>query len=210
MMSDPAMKEYIHQAQLKLVKERYGPLIKELNLSPDDARKFTDAISGEWLKGSQIASEATQGDVDPAQILKERDDLKAETEDQLKSLLGDAGFARYNEYDKEIPAQATVKLLNDQLGDSSLSDDQSARLVQVVKAEPFDSTHGIAGDLDKAFFGSQADIDQHMQQVAESDQRILDQAAGFLTPQQLAALATVQSNSVSAQRIQGAALTQKH
>ena len=47
-------------------------------------------------------------------------------------------------------------------------------------------------------------------QVSESNQRILDQAAGFLTPQQLAALAALQSDSLKAQKLQGAALTQKH
>jgi hypothetical protein len=58
--------------------------------------------------------------------------------------------------------------------------------------------------------GSQEDIGKHFQQVTETNQRILDQAAGFLTPQQLTALATVQNNSLTAQKLQGAALTQKH
>ena len=128
----------------------------------------------------------------------------------MQSLLGPAGYARYSEFNQEIPAQTTVTLLNTQLGDNPLSDDQGARLLQVVKAEPYTSTHGIAGELDMAFFGSQEDIDKHFQQVTESNQRILDQAASFLTPQQLTALATVQSNSINAQKTQGAALTQKH
>src|SRR5262249_41995413 len=41
MMSDPAMKEYIHQVQAKMIKERYEPLMKELKLSPENADKFT-------------------------------------------------------------------------------------------------------------------------------------------------------------------------
>ena len=46
--------------------------------------------------------------------------------------------------------------------------------------------------------------------LTETNQRILDQAASFLTPQQLAALATLQNTSLKAQKLQGAALTQKH
>lgn len=210
MMSDPKMKEYIHQVQLGMIKQRYGPLFKELNLTPEDAEKFTQLIGDEWLKGSDLASSLTQENADPVGTRQAMAVAHKEIADQLQSLLGPAGYARYSEFNQEIPAQTTVTLLNTQLGDNPLSDDQGARLLQVVKAEPYTSTHGIAGELDMAFFGSQEDIDKHFQQVTESNQRILDQAASFLTPQQLTALATVQSNSINAQKTQGAALTQKH
>ena len=65
MMSDPKMKEYIHQVQLGMIKQRYGPLFKELNLTPEDAEKFTQLIGDEWLKGSDLASSLTQENADP-------------------------------------------------------------------------------------------------------------------------------------------------
>jgi RNA polymerase sigma factor (sigma-70 family) len=210
MMNDPKMKEYLHQVQLDKIKDRYGPLFQELKLSPEDTDKFTQLIGDEWLKGSDMASSLTQGSADPVTTRQAMADTHKEIEGQLQSLLGPAGYAQYTEFNQEFPAQTTVKLLNTQLGDNPLTDDQSARLLQIVNAEPYESTHGIAGELDMAFFGSQEDIDKHFQQVTESNQRILDQAGAFLTPQQLAALATLQSNSINAQKIQGAALTQKH
>jgi RNA polymerase sigma factor (sigma-70 family) len=210
LLSDPAMKEYLHQAQLKLIKERYAPLFQELKLTPEDADKFTQLVSEQWLKVSGMASAVAPGDADQSEIRKEAADLRKDAESQLKALLGEAGYARYNQFTDQIPAQTTVKLLNGQLGDNALSVDQSARLLQIVQAEPYTLTHGIAGDLDVAFFGSQEVVDGHLQQVAESNQRILDQAAGFLSAPQLAALATLQSNSFSAQKIQGAALVGKH
>jgi len=210
MMNDPKMKDYIHQVQLKMIKERYAPLFTELNLTSDDMEKFTQLVGDEWLKGSDMASLLSQGKGDPAQTRQTMADVHKEIQGQLQSLLGPAGYAQYTEYNQEFPAQTTVKLLNTQLGANALTDDQSARLLQIVSAEPYTSTHGIAGELDSAFFGSQEDIDKHFQQVAESNQRILDQANAFLTPQQSAALATLQSNSINAQKIQGAALTQKH
>jgi hypothetical protein len=184
-------------------------LFQELKLTPEETERFTQLIGDEWLKASDMVSSLTQGTGDPAGIRQAMADAHKEVGDQLQSLLGQAGYARYNEFNQEVPAQTTVKLLNDQLGDNRLSDDQSARLLQIVKAEPYFSTHGIAGELDMAFFGSQEDIDKHFQQVAESNQRILDQAGSFLTPQQLAALTTLQSNSIKAQKVQGAALAQK-
>ena len=129
---------------------------------------------------------------------------------QLRALLGDAGCARFKEYSDEIPARTTVALLKGQLDENPLSSEQSARLLQIVNAEPRDLTQGITGAPDKAFLGSQADIDSFLQQVTESNQRIVQQAASVLAPDQLAALSTILSNAVTSRRLQGAALVQKH
>jgi len=128
----------------------------------------------------------------------------------LESVLGESGVARFQEYSQEVPAHATVDLLNTQLGASKLSEEQSTRLFQLVKAEPFELTHGISGDMDKAFFGSQQDIDNHLAKVAESNQRVIQQAGSFLSADQVAALGTVLSNGINARITQGAALNQKH
>jgi hypothetical protein len=124
--------------------------------------------------------------------------------------LGDAGFARFKEYGAEIPARTTITQLNTQLGDTPLSEEQRARLLQTIKAEPYDLTQGITGAPDKAFLGSQTDIDNFLQQVAQSNQRIIQQAGSFLTPDQLAALNTLLANAINARKVQAAALIQRH
>ena len=210
LMRDPAMKEYIHQKQLKAIKERYAPLVQQLNLTPEDTEKFTQLVGDALLKGTDLASSLTQGDGDRVQTLKAMADTRTEMQNQLQALLGEAGYAQYTQFNQAIPAQTTVKLLNQQLGDNGLSDDQSAHLAQIVAAEPYAATHGIDGELDPAFFSSQEDIDAYLQQVVASNQRILDQASSFLTSQQLAALEIVQSNSINAQITKAAALAQKH
>jgi hypothetical protein len=83
-------------------------------------------------------------------------------------------------------------------------------LVQVVKAESANLTAGIMGAPDKAFLGSQADIDSFLEQVAGSNQRIVQQAATFLPADQLAALNTVLTNAINTRKLQAAALIQKH
>jgi RNA polymerase sigma factor (sigma-70 family) len=210
LMSDPAMKEYIHQKQLKAIKERYAPLVQQLNLTTEDAEKFTQLVGDALLNGTDLASSLTQGDGDRIQTLKAMADTRTEMQNQLQALLGEAGYAQYTQFNQAMPAQTTVKLLNQQLGDNGLNDDQSVHLAQIVAAEPYAATHGIDGELDPAFFSSQEDIDAYLQQVVASNQRILDQASSFLTSQQLAALEIVQSNSINAQITKAAALTQKH
>jgi hypothetical protein len=210
MMSDPAMKEYIHQVQLKMVRERYGPLFKELKLTPEQSEAFTQLVGALWLKGTDMGSSLAQSGDDRAKAAAAMADASKELESQMRSLLGDSGYDRYQEFGQQIPAHTTLRLTNDLLGQNHLSEEQSKRLMQVVIAEPFALTHGIAGEIDPSVFGSLADIDKHFEEVSESYQRVLQKAADFMTPDQLAVLATVQSNSITAQKAQGAALTQKH
>ena len=66
------------------------------------------------------------------------------------------------------------------------------------------------GAPDKAFLGSQADIDGFLEKVAGSNQRIEQQAASFLAADQLTALNTVLTNAVNTRKLQAAALIQKH
>jgi hypothetical protein len=210
MMNDPKMKEYIHQTQLKMVRERYGPLFTELNLSPDDVDKFTNLVGDKWMKVSDVGSKLASGSTDSAGMQQAMTKAFTENDDQLQSLLGATGYARYQDFNQEIPARTTVTMLNNQLGNNPLTDNQSARLIDIVKAEPYTATHGITGEMDAAFFGSQDDIDKYLKVATETNQRIQDQAASFLTPQQLTALAAVQNSGLAAQKLQGAALTQKH
>jgi RNA polymerase sigma factor (sigma-70 family) len=204
MMSDPAMREYIHQYQAKMIKERYEPLFKELKLTPENTEKFTQLIGNIWAKGTDAASGGGEATVQNVKEAVEK------ANQELQSLLGDAGVARYNEFNMEIPARTTIKLLDGRVGDNQLTDDQTARLIRVVMGEPFELTHGISGDWDNAYFGSQADFDEHMQKVQESQQRILQQASSFLNSNQLSALATVQTDSLNARKSQAAAFVQKH
>ena len=96
------------------------------------------------------------------------------------------------------------------MGANKLSTEQSSRLFQLINAEPFELTHGISGDIDKAFFGSQQDLADHLSKVAESNQRVIQQAGNFLSPEQLTALNNVLSNGITARIAQGAAFVQKH
>ena len=181
----------------------YADLFKELKLTPEQTDQFLQ-IMGDMASKSMERITST-GTPNQSAI-----DALAGLGSQLYTLLGDQGMARFKEYSDEIPARTTVTLLNGQLGDNPLTAEQSAQLLQIVKAEPADLTKGITGAPDKAFLGSQADIDAFLQRVAESNQRIVQQAGGFLTPDQLSALNAVLTRAIEARKLQAAALIQKH
>ncbi len=108
-----------------------------------------------------------------------------------------------------MPARATVDLLDAQPGGSKLTEEQRSRLFQVVRAEPFDLTHGISGDLDKAFFGSQSDVDDYLAKIAASNHRVVQQAGAFLGSDQVAALNTVLSNGITARVARASAFVKR-
>jgi hypothetical protein len=206
MMSDPAMKEYIRQAQIGKFKEFYGDFFKEQNLTPEQTEKFLNVMCDIAGKSMEQLSSAAQGN---AQQPSAEEGLKG-LNGQLQELLGDGGMARFKEYSDEIPAKMTVKMLQQKLEENPLNEQQSARLLQIVKAEPTQLTQGITGAPDKAFLGSQAEIDGFLQQVNDSNQRIVQQASSILAPDQLAALDGVLTNAIASRRLQAAALIQKH
>jgi RNA polymerase sigma factor (sigma-70 family) len=201
MMSDPAMKQYLRQAQKDKIQSLYSDLFKELKLTPEQSDAVLNLL-------------CDQADRSMAKLTGSDDQLPPYTQaglaEQLKGLLGDAGLARFGQYSLEIPARTTINLLNGQLGDTPLTADQNAQLLQVIKAEPYNLTQGITGAPDPAFLGSQADINAFLQQVTASNQRILQQAGSFLTPGQLAALNTVLTKAIDARKLQAAALIQQH
>jgi RNA polymerase sigma factor (sigma-70 family) len=203
MMSDPAMKEYIRRAQKEKIKSLYNDLFKELKLTPDQTETFLQVLCDAASKRfDQLTSTGQTSDAATS-------DDETGIKNQLQAVLGDAGLARFGEYSQEIPARTTVSLLNAQLGDNPINDEQSVRLLQIVKAEPFNLTQGITGSPDKVFLGSQADIDNFLQQVRASNQRIVQQAGNVLAPDQLAALDTVLNNAIDTRKLQAAALIQK-
>jgi RNA polymerase sigma factor (sigma-70 family) len=205
LMTDPAMKEYMQKAMTDKMKSLYADLIKELKLTPEQTEQFVGLLSGAasrslaQLTGAQRRS-PNQADPGAGQ----------EIGSQLQALLGDAGCARFKEFSDEMPARATLSLLNDQLGATPLSEEQSAGLLRIIKAEPADLTQGILGAPDKAFLGSQADIDDFLQRVAQSNRRIVQQAESFLAPNQLTALDGVLTKAIDARKLQGAAFFQGH
>jgi RNA polymerase sigma factor (sigma-70 family) len=209
MMGDPAMREYINQAMVEMIKRCYGPLMEELKLTPEQMDQFVQVVNGQFQKGVQRLALA-QGKATVAGASQVEADRDGDLEKQLGSLLGESGLARFNQYSHDLPARTTVSLLDGQLGASKLSEDQRTRLFQVVNAEPFELTHGITGDLDKAFFGSPSDVEAYLAKVSDSNQRVLQEAGNFLSPDQVASLNTVLTNGITARVTQAAAFTQKH
>lgn len=199
------MKEYMRKAMSDKMKSLYGDLITELKLTPEQTDQFFELLSGAATKTLAKLTAPAPGSQNQSDAGASQDMAV-----HLRELLGDEGCARFQEYSEEMPARATVTLLNGQLPTTPLSEEQSTSLIQIIKAEPADLTRGILGGPDEAFMGSQTDIDHFLQQVTESNQRILQQAGTLLTSDQLSALDSVLTKAIDSRKLQGAAFFPKH
>jgi hypothetical protein len=115
-------------------------------------------------------------------------------------LLGEAGFAKYDECQQTFPARTLVQQFDKQLGPFPLSAIQDQALARVIEAEPPEVAGGLAGDFTVRQLVSPDGLDRRFQEQTESNQRILQAAAGFLSPEQVEALRLMQTFNMSSQK----------
>ena len=91
-------------------------------------------------------------------------------------------------------ARTMLTLLKNEMTDNPLTDDQSAKLLDLMKAGP-------SPDNSSDPVPSQDAMEKMIQQEADDNQRVLQKAADFLSPDQLANLGTFQTNMIGMQRM---------
>ncbi|MGO8700392.1 MAG: RNA polymerase sigma factor [Limisphaerales bacterium] len=189
MFKDPAMLESMRPQQIATTKMMYGPLVKQLNLSPEQADKFYNVLVDNGLKGLAALQSGN------ATEIKSNDQS---LEANLRSVLGDDGYTQFENYAKnDMAAQTTLAAMKNDFADNPLSDLEQQQLLQAMKSarasNPLDLSQ--VNPSDKT-----AVMGQAMQQQEQINQNVLQQAAAFLSPQQLQTLAASQSNMIAMQK----------
>ncbi len=188
LMSDSSAIELARVQIQQKVKDWYTPLTKSLNLSPETTGQLFKLITDTELKKKAMYAQLLSGDVDAETALQNRDNAKAETKRQIAELLGDSGYAQFDQFNRDAAAYELVKGLNKELDDKALNDDQSKRIMALFAAEP-----AIPID-DMDLFRSKESLDALFQTLVDRGHHDLQKAASFLTPEQLAAAYSIQSN----------------
>ena len=193
MFKDPAMLEAMRPQQLVTAKMMYGPLVKKLNLSAEQADKFYGIIVD-----SEIKTLETMQSGDPAAIRSNAQSLEAD----LQTFLGDDGYAQYQNFTKnEMADQTLLMTMKNDFVDDPLSNSQQSQLLQAMESARQNVTAnnsariGAANPLDKT-----AAMGQAMQAQEQMNRDVLQQAAAFLSPGQLQTLGTSQSNIIAMQK----------
>ena len=119
---------------------------------------------------------------------------------QIQSLLGEAGLAKFEECEQTYPARALVQQFDKQLGVFPLNAMQLSALSQLIQAEPLAVTSGLAADLTVRSLVFPDELSQQFSQEADVNAKLLQGASAFLTPDQVESLKVMQTANLTAQK----------
>ena len=109
-------------------------------------------------------------------------------------------MAKFDECDRSFPARSLVEQFDKQLGFYDINAEQRQRLSQTISAERFEVTDCLAGNFTVRELVFPDAMDRRFEEQARANQQILQNAAQFLTPDQLDALGLMQAYNLSAQK----------
>jgi hypothetical protein len=207
MMKDPAMREIMRAQTVAVMKMQYGPLIKQLNLGPDQTDKFYQLLVDSQMNNTEKSFSMMSGgsSTNGAEPFV---DQKKQLDADVQSLLGDDGYTQYTAYQKTIADQTQLNQIKNDFSDNPLTDDQQQRLLQVMITARQNSSGNLPDTSQMNTTDKMAMAGQILQQQEQINQQVLMQAAEFLSPDQIQTLGTSQSNILNMQKV-GMTMAQK-
>lgn len=207
MMKDPAMKEMIRSQQKTLMKSMYGALFKDLKLSPDDQKKLTDLmIDGQMGGVDNMGDFFSKDDSARTNAINSVTQQQKKLNDDIKVLLGEEKFAQYEAYQKTVGDRMVLNQFQQQLGDTSLRDDQMKQLLQLMTDEkartpPIFSEDPARSAEAFAQLSNEEALSKHFKWQEEYNKRVLDGAGRVLSPEQMKEFTEFQEAQLNQQRL---------
>jgi hypothetical protein len=190
MMKDPAMREVLREQQKAMLNIMYSGLFKELNLSPEEKDQFKALLTDSQMKNLEAAQglfggETKEGGEDGSKLIA---DAKKKTDEDVKALLGEERFAKYEDYQKNMSERMQLDSFSKQLsGGEALREEQSAKLMQIMKEEKAAIPPVIPNDqtqMPKKESFTPENIEKQEQWLKNYNERVAKRAQELLTPEQ--------------------------
>jgi hypothetical protein len=204
MFNDPETRKAMEQQQRLALDMIYGSLVKELQLSPDQERKFKDILLDQQMASvSQAGSLFDQNSQNRAEIAQKLGEDREKRDQQLKDLIGEDKFARYQDYNQTVGERMMLDQYGKQL---ELAPDQTDQLLNIMREEKKNAqinVGAVPGDASKdwqTLFQDNGAAEQLFSQQAQVNQRVLERAGQVLTPEQLQKLGPVLENQLTMQK----------
>ena len=150
MMDKPEIQKLMAIQQKASLDGRYGTLFKNLNLSPAQLEQFKNLlVEKQTALTDALAAARAQGinpRTDPEDFQKLIADAQTEADSSIKTTLGDAGYAQYQQYQQTLPQRNVVSQLAQSLSYTStpLTPDQTEQMVSILAANTPPSTNSNA------------------------------------------------------------------
>jgi hypothetical protein len=185
------------QRAAAILERLYAPLVKKLNLTPEQSEKFYQVILENKMKGqAQMAELLRHGDL--SRMVKTVADFRKEADASLLALLGTSDFAQYQEYQAGIGDRGMLEQTQKDFAEHPLTEEQQQHLLAAMEAGR-KAVPSNAGGSDAGF--SVADtsdaINKKLSRQESIDKLVLEEAASFLSPAQLMILGSTQAKMLA-------------
>ncbi len=207
LMNNPQMQKLAAIQMKAALDNRYAALFKALNLPAAQLDQLKDLL----VQKQQAQQDARQAAMQ--QGLNPRTDPQAYQEaiaaaqgtvdDQIKTALGDSGFAQYQQYQQTLPERGTVSQIQQTLSYSStpLTDDQANQLVQILAQTAPAATNGGGGGRG-GFGGGGGPFGGGQGATTPITNQTITAAQTILSGSQLQALQQIQQQQQAQQQMQ--------
>lgn len=179
-LDNPQQKE-INRGLLKNeIRARLASSNQKLKLAPDQLEQMVKLLTEDELKQTDRFAALLRGQLPVAEALQERNAAFQELQTQLQSLLGDEGYAVYDEGRQSAAraqADRDVNLINTDLGAGAMDAARTDQLRALIRGE----VYGFLAD-DTDVFRPEEEWNRFYNLAVEN---IARQAATFLTAEQL-------------------------
>jgi len=219
MFKDPETRKFIREQQRMLVSQLYEPLATRLKLSPEKSEQLQTIILENMMqsaeKGMAMFSAGSDSQNRDEAVKALSEDRKA-LETQLRELLGEEGYAQYQDYSITLQERTQLNTFRQQMGGNSISDEQAELLLSIMREEKQNPNNGLPDFMRDGDKGPEAmktlfDKDQ-MTKLLEAqerlNQRVSERAGEVLGPDQLNAFSRFQTNQLNMMRM-GLTMAQK-
>jgi hypothetical protein len=207
MMDKPEIQKLMAIQQKAALDARYATLFKNLNLSPAQLEQFKNLlVEKQAAMTDALAAARAQGinpRTDPDDFQKLVSSAQADADANIKSNLGDAAYAQYQQYQQTLPQRNVVNQLAQSLSYTStpLTPDQTEQMVSLLAANTPASnnsaTNNIRANVATGFgFGGG--------QTSPVTNDAITQASSVLAPAQVTALQQLQATQQAQQQLNAA------
>jgi hypothetical protein len=138
MAKDPRLKEVTRQWQRARIKKVYRDFVRARRLDPQQTKQFFDLLVKDDMRSTEEGAQLLSGDETETGANKLSSVAeKEEIERQLKFLLGDNGYAEYEEYKQSTSDRLTLLQIQEHFARTSapLRPDQANTLLQIMLEE---------------------------------------------------------------------------
>jgi RNA polymerase sigma factor (sigma-70 family) len=175
--ADPSQMD--RDAQRSQTRANLNTFFKLANMSPDKAEQYVDLEVEMRRRQDERLAGLLQGTLSVADAVRQRDQDSQAQQDQRRELLGPDGWAVLQSVAdgmRDSAAKILIGTIKANMGNNSLTQEQSDRLQSLIKVEVAANTMD-----DTDLFRP---VDEWTRMIAEHEQRVLQGATEFLTPAQ--------------------------